>query len=40
MESLRVPIADETGDTVRLRFEEFLKNYHIPTNTEEIIPET
>lgn len=36
MEDLRIPPPDEIGDIVRLRFEEFLKNYSIPHEGDEI----
>jgi hypothetical protein len=38
MDDKRVPIPDEIGDTVRLRFEQFLRNYSIPHDEEEITP--
>lgn len=36
MEDMRIPPPDEIGDIVRLRFEEFLKNYSIPHEGDEI----
>ncbi len=39
MNQLRIPVADETGDIIRLRFEEFLKNYQLPHDETQLTPE-